>query len=260
MHSFPNLEPVYCSRMSSSKLLLDLHVGFSGNWYGGLVFPSLNIFQFVVIHTVKGFIVVSETEIDVFLEFPCFFDDPVNVGNLISGSSAFSKSSLCICKFLVHVLLKPAWKILSITLLACEMSAYFSIVLGKNMKEVEPFLERIPTIGVPSFLILLHRLQEPSVLECPFLQPPRMHFQETPPPPSHLCCIAITKTQWHVAMHVSFFLGVCKWARAWLTNYDTDIDPGTVQSKSATRRPVRVHCYSHAFLPPTLSFPSQLTH
>ena len=67
---------------------------------------SLRIFQFAVIHTVKGFSIVNELEVDVFLEFPCFLYDPAYVGNLISGSSAFSKSSLYICKFLVHVLLK----------------------------------------------------------------------------------------------------------------------------------------------------------
>ena len=66
-----------------------------------------NFPQFVVIHTVKGFTVLSEAEVDVFLELSCFFDDPVDVGNLISGSSAFSKSSLNIWKFVVHVLLKP---------------------------------------------------------------------------------------------------------------------------------------------------------
>ena len=68
---------------------------------------SLRIFQFVVIHTVKGFNIVNETEIDVFLEFSCFFYDPTDIGYLISGSSAFSKTSLNIWKFLVHVLLKP---------------------------------------------------------------------------------------------------------------------------------------------------------
>ena len=59
-----------------------------------------------MIHTVKGFSIVSETEVDVFLEFPCFLYDWVNVGNLISGSSAFYKPSLNICKFLVHVMVK----------------------------------------------------------------------------------------------------------------------------------------------------------
>ena len=61
-----------------------------------------------MIHTVKGFSIVNEAEEDVFLEFSCFFDDPTEVGNLICGSSAFSKSSLYIWKFLVHILLKPS--------------------------------------------------------------------------------------------------------------------------------------------------------
>ena len=63
--------------------------------------------QFSVIHTIKGFGVVNKTEVDVFLELSCFFSDPMDVGNLISGSSAFSKSSLNIWKITVHVLLKP---------------------------------------------------------------------------------------------------------------------------------------------------------
>ena len=91
----------------------------------GLVFPSLEEFYtwFVVIHTVKGFGIVNKAEIDVFLELSCFFHDPSNIGYLISGSSAFSKTSLNIWKFTVHVLLKPGLRILSITLLASEMSA-----------------------------------------------------------------------------------------------------------------------------------------
>ena len=73
-------------------------------WYSYLF---KNFPQFIVIHTVKGFSIVNESETDVFLELSCFFDDPMNVGNLISGSSAFSKSSLNIWNFSVHVLLKP---------------------------------------------------------------------------------------------------------------------------------------------------------
>ena len=74
-------------------MLLDLHTDFSGGRYGGLVFHLFkNFLQFVVIHTVKGFSVVNEAEINVFLESPFFFYDPVDVGNLISSSSAFSKS------------------------------------------------------------------------------------------------------------------------------------------------------------------------
>ena len=69
-----------------------------------------NFPQFIVIHTVKGFSVVNEAEVDVFLEHSCFFEDPTDVGNLISVSSAFSKSSLYICKLLVHILLKPSLK------------------------------------------------------------------------------------------------------------------------------------------------------
>ena len=73
-------------------------------WYAHLY---KNFPQFVVGHTVKGFGIVNKAEIDVFLELSCFFDDPTGVGNLISGSSAFSKSSLNIWEFTVHVLLKP---------------------------------------------------------------------------------------------------------------------------------------------------------
>ena len=70
--------------------------------------PSLSEFSTViVIHTVKGFGIVNKAEIDVFLELPCFFHDPADVGNLISGFSAFSKTSLNIWKFTVHILLKP---------------------------------------------------------------------------------------------------------------------------------------------------------
>ena len=66
-----------------------------------------NFPQFVLIHTVRYFGVVNKAEVDIFLEFSCFFDDPAGVGNLISDSSAFSKSSLNIWKFMVHILLKP---------------------------------------------------------------------------------------------------------------------------------------------------------
>ena len=69
-----------------------------------------NFPQFVVIHTVQDFSVVNETEVDVFMELSCSFCDPVDVGDLISGSSAFSKSSLNICKFYIHVQLKPSLK------------------------------------------------------------------------------------------------------------------------------------------------------
>ena len=89
-------------------MLPDLYTDFSGGMSGGLVFPSLEEYtQFVVIHTVKGFGIVNKAEIDVLFWNSCFFDDLVDVGNLISGSSAFSKSSLNIWRFTVHVLMKP---------------------------------------------------------------------------------------------------------------------------------------------------------
>ena len=86
-------------------------------WYSHLL---KNFPQFVVIHTVKVFGIVNKAEIDVFLELSCIFDDPVDTDNLISGSSVFSKSSLNIWMLTVRGL---AWRILSITLLACEMNA-----------------------------------------------------------------------------------------------------------------------------------------
>ena len=82
-------------------MVFDLHTGFTG---------GRKIFQLVVIYTVKGFSIDNEAEVDVFLEFPCFLYGPMDVGNLIFGSSAFSKSSLYMWKFSVHILLKPSLK------------------------------------------------------------------------------------------------------------------------------------------------------
>ena len=123
MYSLSYLESVCCSMSSSNCCFLTcIQVSPEAGqvvWYSHLF---QNFPQFIVIHTVKGFGIVSKAEIDVFLELSCFFDDPEDVGNLISGSSAFSKTSLNIWKFTVHVLLKPGLEILSITLLVCEMS------------------------------------------------------------------------------------------------------------------------------------------
>ena len=124
MYSFAYLEPVCCSMSSSNCCFLTcIQVSQEAGqvvWYSHLF---QNFPQFIVIHTVKGFGIVNKAKIDVFLKLSCFFHDPVDVGNLISGSSAFSKTSLNIWKFTVHVLLKPGLENLSITLLACEMSA-----------------------------------------------------------------------------------------------------------------------------------------
>ena len=89
-------------------MLSDLHTDFLGGKSGDLYSHILKNFpEFVVVHTVKGFGIIDKAEIDVFLKLSCFFDDPTDVGNLISGSSAFPKSDLNIWKLMVHVLLKP---------------------------------------------------------------------------------------------------------------------------------------------------------
>ena len=108
MYSFPDLEPV-CWSMSSYNCCFLACIQISQEagqvvWYSHLL---KNFPQFIMIHTVKGIGIVNKAEIDVFLELSCFFDDPVDIGNLISGSSAFLKTSLNIWKFSVHVLLKP---------------------------------------------------------------------------------------------------------------------------------------------------------
>ena len=96
---------------------------------------SFRIFQFVVIHTVKGFGIVNKAEIDGFLELSCFFHDPVDVGNWISGSSAFSKTSLNIRKFTVHILLKPGLETFEhyFTLLVQFFKFYFTVSISLNI-------------------------------------------------------------------------------------------------------------------------------
>ena len=110
MYLFPNFEQVHCSMFSSNCCFLTcLQVSQERSkvfWYSHLF---KNFPQFVLIHTVKGFSIVNEGEIDVFLK-SCFFYDQTDTGNLISDFSAFSKSSLYIWKFSVHLLLKPSLK------------------------------------------------------------------------------------------------------------------------------------------------------
>src|SRR5574337_456170 len=124
MYSFSYLEPVCCSMSRSNCCYLTcIQISQEAGqvvWYSHLF---QNFPQFIVIHTVTGFGIVNKAEIDVFLELSCFFDDPVDVGNLTSGSSAFSKTSLNIGKFTVHILLKPGLENFKHYLLACEMSA-----------------------------------------------------------------------------------------------------------------------------------------
>ena len=120
---------------------------------------SLRIFQFVVIQTVKVFLIVSEAEVGIFLEFSCFSCDPTDVGNLIFGSSDFLKSSLCILKFLVQVLLKPSLKDFEHYLPSmwnehsCAVVwTFFEIALLWDWNENSSFLVLWPLLSFPNFL------------------------------------------------------------------------------------------------------------
>ena len=109
-YSFPNFEPVHCSMSCSNCCFLTcIQVSQETGKVVGYSKPHLckNFPQLVVIHRVKGFSIVNEAEIDIFMKFLCFLYDQMNVGNLASGSSAFSKSSLNIWNFIVNILLKP---------------------------------------------------------------------------------------------------------------------------------------------------------
>ena len=109
MYSFPDLESVCCSMPSANCCFLTcIQISQEAGQVVWYLFQ--NFAQFVVSHTVKGFGIVNEAEVDVFLELSCFLNDPPDVGNLISGSSAFSKSSLNIWKFTFHILLKSSLK------------------------------------------------------------------------------------------------------------------------------------------------------
>ena len=101
MYSFPNLEPVCCFMAGTNCCFLTC----TDSQEAGKVVWYSQLFNNFVIHTVKGFVIANKTEVDVFLELSCFFDDPTDVGNLISGFSAFSESSLNIWNFTVHILL-----------------------------------------------------------------------------------------------------------------------------------------------------------
>ena len=124
MYLFPNFEPDHCSMSSSNCGFLPcIQVSQEAGkvvWYSHLF---KNFPQFVVIHTVKGFDIINKAKVDVFLELSCFFDDPMDVGNLIFGSSAFSKSNLNISKFTVHILLKSGLENFEHYFEACQMSA-----------------------------------------------------------------------------------------------------------------------------------------
>ena len=126
MYSFSYLEPVYSSISSSNCCFLTC---IQVSQETGQVVWYYHLFQnfppFIVIHRVKGFGIVNEAEIDVFLELCCFFSDPADVGNLISGSSAFSKTCWTSGSSQFTYCWSLAWRILSITLVACEIHIYW---------------------------------------------------------------------------------------------------------------------------------------
>ena len=125
-------------------------------WYSHLL---KNFPEFIVIHTVKGFGIVNKAEIGVFLELSCFFDDPADVGNLISGSSDFSKTSLKIWKFTVHVLLKPGLENFEHYFTSvwdeCNcavVGAFFGIAFLWDWNENWPFPVLWPLLSFPNLL------------------------------------------------------------------------------------------------------------
>ena len=160
MYSFSYLEPVCCSMSSSNCCFLTcIQISQEAGqvvWYSHLF---QNYPQFIVIHTVKGFGIVNEAEIDVFLELSCYFHDPADVGNLIFGSSAFSKTSFNIWKFMIYVLLKPGLENFEhcFTSMWDECNcvvvwAFFGIAFLWNWNENWPFPVLWPVLRFPNLL------------------------------------------------------------------------------------------------------------
>ena len=148
-----------CCFLSCKQVSQTGHLTETGKviWHSHL---SKNFPQFVVIHTVKGFSIVNDAEVDVFLEFPCFFYNPRDVGNLFSGSSAFSKPSLYIWKFSVHVLLKPSLKDFEHNFVRmwneCNCMViwtFFSIAFIWDWNESWPFRVLWPLLSFPNLLV-----------------------------------------------------------------------------------------------------------
>ena len=160
MYSLSYLEPVCCPMSSSNCCFLNcIQISQEADqvvWYFQLFQNSP---QFLVIHTVKGFGIVNKSEIDVFLELSCFFHDPVDVGSWISGSSAFSKTSLNIWKFTVHILLKPGLEYFEhyFTSMWDEYNcgvvwAFFGIAFLWTWNENWPFPVLWPLLSFPNLL------------------------------------------------------------------------------------------------------------
>ena len=203
MYPFSYLEPV-CWSMSSSNccFLTCIHMSQEA---GQVVWQShifQNFPQFIVIHTVKGFGIINKAEIDVFLELSCFFDDPVDVGNLISGSSAFSKTSLNIWKFMVHVLLKPGLENFEhyVTSMWDECNcavvwAFFGIAFLWDWNENWPFLVLWPLLFSKFAGILRAALSQHNLLGFEIAQLEFHHLH-------YLCSLVLPKA------HLTLYSGM----------------------------------------------------
>ena len=149
-YSFSYLEPVCCSMSSSNCCFLTCiqvsQEAGQGIWYSHLF---QNFLQFVVIHTVKDFGIANKADINVFLELSCFFNDPADVGNLISGSSAFSKISLNIWKFTVHILLTPQFKSINSSVLSFLYNPTLTSIHVVAAVAAAKSLQSCPTLCYP---------------------------------------------------------------------------------------------------------------
>ena len=175
MYSFSYLQPVCCSMSSSNCCFLTcIQISQEAGevvWYSNL---SQNFPQFIVIHTVKSFGIVNKAGIDVLLELSYFFHDPADVGNLISGSSAFFKSSLNIREFMVHVLLKPGLENFEHYFTSmwdecnCEVVwAFFGIAFLWDWNENWPFLVLWPLLSFPNLLAYWVQHFHSIIFQCP---------------------------------------------------------------------------------------------
>ena len=160
MYSFSYLEPVCCSMSSSNCCFLTcIQISQEAGqvvWYSHLL---KNFPLFIMIHTFKGFGIVNKAEKDIFLELSCFFDDPAGVGDLISGSSVFSKASLNIWKLTVHILLKPNLENFEHCFISmwdeCNYAVVwtlFGIAFLKDWNESWPFPVLWPVLSFPDLL------------------------------------------------------------------------------------------------------------
>ena len=159
MYSFSYLEPVCSMSSSNSCFLACIQISQEASQMVQYSHLFQNFPQFIVIHTVKGFGIVSKAELDVFLELSCFFHDPADVGNLISGSSAFSKTSLNIREFTVRILLKPGLENFEHYFISmwdeCNCAvvwAFYGIVFLWDWNENWPFPVLWPLLSFPNLL------------------------------------------------------------------------------------------------------------